>query len=200
MEIGGAAGLMTYQGDFNGSLLKGMQPAGALTAKYRMNPRMAWAANLGVGKLKGSSANVGTWYPDMQDYPVTFNAMVTWLDLRYEYNFFAFGTGKEYHGAQRFTPFFALGTGLVFAKPDDSVVAFQMPFGFGLKYKLLDRLNLMAEWMMHFSTSDRLDGVKDPYGIISSGLFKNTDCFSTLQLTLTYDMWAKCKTCNNDKD
>jgi hypothetical protein len=54
--------------------------------------------------------------------------------------------------------------------------------------------------MMHFTTSDRLDGVKDPYGIESSGLFKNTDCYSTLQVTLTYDLWAKCKTCNNDRD
>ena len=55
-------------------------------------------------------------------------------------------------------------------------------------------------WMMHFTGSDSLDDVSDPYGIKSSGLFKNTDCYSTLQLTLTYDIWAKCKTCNNDRD
>ena len=54
--------------------------------------------------------------------------------------------------------------------------------------------------LMHFSTSDKLDGVVDPYGIKSTGLFKNRDCFSALQLTLTYSFMAKCKTCNNDKD
>jgi hypothetical protein len=53
---------------------------------------------------------------------------------------------------------------------------------------------------MHFSLSDKLDGVKDPYGIKSSGAFKNTDCYSTLQVSVTYDLWAKCKTCHNDKD
>ncbi len=33
---------------------------------------------------------------------------------------------------------------------------------------------------------DELDGQKDPYGIKSSGLFKNTDSYSTLQLTFSY--------------
>lgn len=200
MEIGGGAGVMTYQGDFNGNLLKGMQPMGALTAKYRMNPRMAWAANVGVGKLKGSSANVETWYPDLRDNPIEFSTTMTYFDLRYEYNFWAYGTGQEYHGARPFTPFITLGAGLAFAKPNESVTAFQLPIGLGVKYKLANRLNLTAEWMMHFSGSDRLDGIKDPYGIESSGMFKNTDCYSTLQLTLTYDFWAKCKTCNNDRD
>lgn len=200
MEIGGGAGVMTYQGDFNGNLLKGMQPMGALTAKYRMNPRMAWAANVGIGKLKGSSANVETWYPDLRDNPIEFSTTMTYFDLRYEYNFWAYGTGQEYHGARPFTPFITLGAGLAFAKPNESVTAFQLPIGLGVKYKLANRLNLTAEWMMHFSGNDRLDGIKDPYGIESSGMFKNTDCYSTLQLTLTYDFWAKCKTCNNDRD
>ena len=30
-----------------------------------------------------------------------------------------------------------------------------------------------------------------------SGLFKNTDCYSALQLTLTYSFMAKCRTCHN---
>ena len=74
------------------------------------------------------------------------------------------------------------------------------PLALGIKYKVAERLNLGLEWAMHFSLSDKLDGVKDPYGIKSSGAFKNTDCYSTLQVSVTYDLWAKCKTCHNDKD
>ncbi|MCQ2221285.1 MAG: porin family protein, partial [Prevotella sp.] len=37
-----------------------------------------------------------------------------------------------------------------------------------------------------------------PYRINSSGIFKNTDCYSNLQVTLTYSFWEKCKTCNKD--
>ena len=72
-----------------------------------------------------------------------------------------------------------------------------VPLGLGVKYKIGPRLNLGLEWAVHFSLSDKLDGVKDPYNIESSGLFKNTDCYSAFQLTLTYSFMAKCRTCHN---
>ncbi|MCR4601996.1 MAG: DUF6089 family protein [Prevotella sp.] len=212
MEVGGALGLMAYQGDFNGSILKGMQPMAAVVAKYKMNPRMAWSAQLSLGKLKGSSKDVKTWYPQTANMPLDFSTGLTDFSVRYEYNFWPFGTGKEYLGAKPLTPFIAIGAGLLFsgkpkvtteaplAEAPESVVALQLPIGLGVKYKLRDRLNLIAEWMVHFTGTDKLDGMKDPYGIKSSGMFKNTDGFSTLQLSLTYDLWSKCKTCHNDKD
>lgn len=209
LELGAGAGLVAYQGDFSNSLLKGMQPAATLVAKYKMNPRMAWALNVGYGQLKGASTNEKTWYPESQKSPIDFKTSLVDVCVMYEYNFWPFGTGLEYYGAQRFTPFVALGLGLSFANSKTtqdgitdkrSTAAAQLPIGFGVKYKLTDRLNLAASWMMHFTGSDKLDGVIDPYGIKSSGLFKNTDCYSTLGLTLTYDLWAKCKTCHNDKD
>lgn len=46
MEVGAGGALVCYEGDFNGSILGTMCPMGTLLAKYRMNPRMAWALNL----------------------------------------------------------------------------------------------------------------------------------------------------------
>ena len=228
MEIGGGVGMTAYEGDLNGNLLHEMQPKGALVAKYKMNPRMAWSATLGFGKLKGSSDQVETWYPVLAEHPVTFSTTLCDLQVRYEYNFWAYGTGHEYRGAKPFAPFIAFGMGLAWAKskvkgypepaeatqetdepvaevvpthPDDgSALGFQMPFTLGVKWKIRPRLNLTAEWTMHFTGSDRLDGLRDPYGIKSSGLFKNTDCYSTIGLSITYDIWAKCKTCHSDRD
>lgn len=197
MEIGGGLGLMAYQGDLGGGLLKGMQPMVAATAKYKMNPRMAWSAQISTGKLKGTSEDVETWYPVLHDSIASFNSQLTDFTLRYEYNFWPYGTGKEYLGAHRLTPFMALGTGLAFTK---KTVAAELLFGVGMKYKLTDRMNFAAEWMMHFTGSDKLDNTVDPYGIKSSGLFKNTDSYSTLMVSLTYDIWAKCKTCHNDRE
>lgn len=198
-EIGVGGALVAYQGDFNGSLTKNMQPMGALVAKYRSNPRSAWALNIGFGKLKGSSENTATWYPATSDTTITFNNSLVDVGLRYEYNFWPYGTGREYRGAKPLVPFIALGLGAGFVKTDEkNIVATNMPIGFGVKYKMAERVNLTLEWMMHFTLSDELDGVKDPYGIKSNGLFKNTDCFSTLQLSITYDIFAKCKTCNCD--
>ena len=85
-------------------------------------------------------------------------------------------------------------------KSDKTQLTMNMPIGIGVKYKAADRVNMALEWAMHFSNSDRLDDVSDPYGIKSSGLFKNTDCYSHLRLSVTYDLWAKCKICHNDRD
>lgn len=200
MEIGAGVGVMNYLGDYNGNLLKQMQPMGGLVAKYKMNPRMAWAATLNYGQLKGKAENADTWYPNDPTMATDFSTKLVDFNLKYEYNFWPFGTGREYHGAQPLTPFITLGSGLAFASGDKSVVAFQVPIGFGLKYKLKDRLNLTAEWRMHISGSDRLDGIRDPHGIKSSDLFKNTDCYTTLQISLTYEFMEKCKTCHNDRD
>ena len=197
MEVGAGLGMMNYLGDYNGNLLKQMQPMGGLVARYKMNPRMAWAATLNYGQLKGQAENSNTNYPSG---PKDFSTNLVDLNVKYEYNFWPFGTGREYHGAQPLTPFISLGGGLAFANGDKSVVAFQVPIGFGVKYKLKDRLNLTAEWLMHISGSDQLDGIRDPYGIKSSDLFKNTDCYTTLQLSLTYEFMEKCKTCHNDKE
>ena len=202
MEIGAGVGLVNYLGDYNGNLLKNQQPMGCLTAKYRPNPRSAWAFSLGYGKLKGDIKDSQTWYPEQpEDVPTSFGHSVVDGGVRFEYNFWAYGTGREYRGARRVAPFIALGLGITYASvPGKGVTTLNMPIGAGVKYKLKDRLNLTAEWRMHFGGSDRLDGVSDPYGIKSSGLFKNTDCYGVLQVAVTYDIWAKCKTCNNDRD
>jgi opacity protein-like surface antigen len=209
LELGAGVGVATYQGDFNSSLLKNMNPLGGVVLKYKPNPRMAWAANVGYGRLKGNSKKADTWYPDIKTSTVEFKTGIVDVNVRFEYNFWPFGTGREYHGARRLTPFLAIGLGLVFASYDTTLegvqdkgssAAGQMPVGFGVKYKVADRWNLAAEWMMHFTGNDKLDGISDPYGIKSTGLFKNTDCYSTIGVTLTYDLWAKCKTCHNDRE
>lgn len=197
MEIGAGAGLVNYTGDFNGNLLKDMQFWGTLIAKYHLNPRMAISLNVGTGKIKGSSDQGDTWYPDQ---PYTFDNTLTEGILRYEYNFWAYGTGREYHGARRLVPFITLGLGMTHHSGENSGMTMSLPIGAGIKYKVTQRLNLTAEWAMRFTLSDYLDGRKDVYGIQSSGLFKNTDCYSVLQIALSYDIWMKCKTCHNDRD
>ena len=197
-ELGGGIGVVAYEGDFNGNLFKNMQPMATLIGRYKFNPRMAIAMNVSYGKIKGSSKDVKTYYPTL--VKEEFNHGLLDVGFKYEYNFWPFGTGKEYRGAKRLTPYIGIGVGVTFVKPEKTEVAMNLPIGAGVKYKVADRMNLALEWVMHITTSDMLDGVKDPYGIQSSGLFKNTDCYSHLQLSLTYDIWAKCRTCHNDRD
>lgn len=199
MEIGVGAGVANYLGDFNGNLAKDMQPAAALVGRYIFNPFMGLRLAATYGKLKGSSKDVTTYYPDFQQTPYEFDRTLVDVSMTYEYNFWPYGTGRDYRGAKRLTPFIFGGLGATSASGGDkSVFTMNVPMGLGVKYKLAERLNLGVEWGIHFSLSDELDGMKDPYHVESSGAFKNTDCYSTLLVTLTYSFAPKCQTCNKD--
>ena len=204
MEIGGGVGMMGYLGDFNTKLAKDLQPMASVLARYNINPYMGVKLNASYGKMKGSSKDVKTYYPIYAEEPYDFDNSLVDASLTYEYNFWPYGTGRDYRGAQRLTPFVFGGLGMTYAKLKNAekknAATANVPIGIGLKYKVGERLNVGLEWTIHFSMSDELDGAKDPYGIKSSGPFKNTDCYSTLQLTLSYSFMAKCRTCHNQDE
>lgn len=199
MEIGGGVGMVAYQGDFNGKITSGMQPAGAIVWRRLFNPYMGFRVTGMMGKLKGDATRVETYYPDETTRAYSFDRSLTDVSVTYEYNFWPYGTGRDYRGAKRLTPFVFGGIGATYVSGGEKkVFTANVPIGLGIKYKLKERLNVGLEWSMHFSLSDELDGMADPYGIKSSGAFKNTDCYSGLMLTLTYSFKSKCRTCNND--
>ena len=199
MEIGGGVGMVSYQGDFNGKITSGMQPAGAIVWRRLLNPYMGFRVTGMMGKLKGDATRVETYYPDETTRAYSFDRSITDVSVTYEYNFWPYGTGRDYRGAKRLTPFVFGGIGATYVSGGEKkVFTANVPIGLGIKYKLKERLNVGLEWSMHFSLSDELDGMADPYGIKSSGAFKNTDCYSGLMLTLTYSFKSKCRTCNND--
>lgn len=199
MEIGGGVGMVSYQGDFNGKITSGMQPAGAIVWRRLLNPYMGFRVTGMMGKLKGDATRVETYYPDETTRAYSFDRSFTDVSVTYEYNFWPYGTGRDYRDAKRLTPFVFGGIGATYVSGGEKkVFTANVPIGLGIKYKLKERLNVGLEWSMHFSLSDELDGIADPYGIKSSGAFKNTDCYSGLMLTLTYSFKSKCRTCNND--
>ena len=199
MEIGGGVGFLGYLGDYNNVLTRDLQPMATLLVRRNLNPYMGLRLAASFGKLKGDERDVKTVYPSTGVTPYSFSRTLTDVSLTYEYNFWPYGTGHDYYGAKRLTPFVFLGLGGTYAVGDgSSVFTANVPIGLGLKYKVGQRMNVGVEWAIHFSMSDKLDGRKDPYGITSSGMFKNTDCYSVLQLTLSYSFMPKCTTCNKD--
>lgn len=199
LETGAGVGTVSYLGDYNGNPLKDMRPMATIMLRRVINPYMALRLGVSAGKLAGNSADTDTWYPGTQTTAYKFSNTLADMSLTYEYNFMPYGTGQDYRGAKRLTPFIMIGVGATYVKTDKSTFTANIPIGVGVKYKIGRRLNLGLEWAMHFSLSDKLDGAKDPYTVKSSGIFKNTDGYSALQLTLTYSFMPKCTTCNKDE-
>ena len=125
------------------------------------------------------------------------------VGFAYEYNFLPYGTVVIIVVQQRLSPYAMIGLGATYVniKGWRSQVGAHCESPIGLvKYKVNERMNVGLNGALHFSLSDELDGQKDHYGIKSSGLFKNTDSYSTLQLTFSYSFMAKCKTCHNEDE
>lgn len=196
-DAGGGLGMTGYLGDANTANLWS-RPSWDLELLFRYiaNPRWAFKSSFYMGGLSGDSANMTNVFPNDATYKFT----TTFYELGEvaEFNFFNYGMGETYRKLKRFSPYIAAGLGITAWSVDGKMgAAFTIPFGFGFKYKPSRRLNVGLEFLMKKTFTDRLDGalLDDPMGIKSS-FMKNTDWYSTLTLTISYEFSKRCAACN----
>lgn len=203
LELGGMAGGSFYMGDANYShLFMETGLCGGAVLRQLLNPHMAVKYDLAAGKISGDTRNIKDAFP--HDVRMTFSRTVIDAGAQFEYNFWSYGTGKGYKGTKRLTPYILGGIGFTFAPaPADNVFTLNFPIGVGVKYKLLDRLNVGIEFTMRFSMSDRLDvtdknglTLQNPFNIKGKGI-KNKDSYSFTAIFVTYDLKPKYRKCNN---
>jgi hypothetical protein len=196
-DIGAGLGMTGYLGDANTANLWS-EPGWDFEALFRYiaNPRWAFKTNFYAGNLRGDSSKMTNVFPGGE----TFSFSTTFYELgeMVEFNFFNYGMGETYRKLKRISPYIAAGIGMTVWSIDGKTgAAFNIPLGVGLKYKLSQRWNIGFEFLMKKTFSDRLDGeqLKDPYGIKSS-FMKNTDWYSTMSLTISYEFSKRCAVCN----
>ena len=118
--------------------------------------------------------------------------------LERNFNFFNYGIGQSYQKLKRITPYITAGLGFMYWNVDGkSNFSVNIPLGVGLKYKLSKRINLGFEFLMKKCFSDKLDGtnLQDPY-MIQSSFMKNTDWYSTMTFTISYEFSERCAVCH----
>lgn len=167
-----------------------------LLFRYMLNPRFAFKTNFYVGGLRGDSSKMTNVFPGGETYK--FSTTFYELGEMFEFNFFNYGMGESYRKLKRFSPYITAGLGVTAWTVGGKMgAAFTIPLGVGVKYKLSERWNLGFEFIMKKTFSDSLDGdsLKDPLGIKSS-FMKNTDWFSTMSLTISYEFSKRCAVCN----
>lgn len=198
LELGGGVGLNRNFTDVKDKL----GVAGALVARFPFNPRMSLRTQLSYNTMKGSTVGMKAFYPANPDAMGTnrcaFEVKSGIYDLSalYELHFLPYGYRRDYRGHYRIVPYIAMGFGLTYGAAGKAFTA-NIPIGAGIKYKVAQRVNLGLDWVVHFSLSDKLDGLEAPLGI-KSELFRNKDHYSALLFTITYDLRPKCPTCNKD--
>lgn len=196
-DMGGGVGMTGYLGDANTSnFLQHPSWDVELLFRYIANTRWNFKTNFFVGGLSGNSADMLNVFPNEETYK--FSTIFYELSELAEFNFFSYGIGETYQHLKRWTPYIAGGVGVTaWSVQGHSGAAFIIPFGVGFRYKPSKRLNLGVEFLMKKTFTDRLDGpdLNDPIGIESS-FMKNTDWYSTLTFTVSYEFSKRCAACN----
>lgn len=196
-DAGGGLGMTGYLGDANTSNLLSHPGFDAqLLFRYMANPRIAWKTGLYVGTLSGNTENMTDILPGGENFK--FSTTFFELSEMFEFNFFSYGMGESYRKLKRWSPYITAGLGVTCWTTDGYTgFAPTIPFGIGVKYKINERLNLGVEMLMKKTFSDKVDGpvLADPHHIKSS-FAKNTDWYSTLNITLSYEFSKRCMTCN----
>lgn len=196
-DIGAGIGMSGYLGDANESNMFA-HPGMAFNASFRylVNTRWAFRGLLTAASLSGTTADMDNVLPEGKVYD--FKSWVYDLGARAEFNFFNYGIGESYKQLSRISPYLSLGFGVAMSRTGgDNFVAMTLPMGFGVKFKLRPRVNLGMEFTMTKVFGDHLDSseLKDLYKIKSSFL-KNTDWYSTLAVSISYEFGERCVTCH----
>lgn len=196
-DFGAGFGMTGYLGDANNSNLWHKPSWDAeILFRYILNPRFNFKTNFYLGGLGGDSADMDNVLPDGQNFKFTTNFYE--LGEMVEFHFFNYGMGERYRKLKRWTPYIAAGVGVTAWSVDKKMgAAFTIPLGIGFKYKPSLRWNLGLEFLMKKTFTDKLDGaaLSDPLAI-KSDFMKNTDWYSTLTFTISYEFSKRCAVCN----
>lgn len=196
-DVGASVGMSGYLGDANDNLLRNPGLAVNAGVRYLFDSRWAAKAQVSVATLSGNTADMDNVLPDLAEY--SFKSTVYDLGVTGEANFFAYGIGETYKRLRRWTPYLTLGIGITMASTEggNTFVAFNIPMGVGVKYKVSRRLNLQAQFTMTKVFGDKIDSpeLTDLYQIKSSFL-KNTDWYSQFTVGFSYEFGPRCVTCN----
>lgn len=194
-DFGGQVGMAGYLGDASSSIFSKPGVAAGLSFRYLPDVRWTLRTVMNVMSLSGDTKNMDDVFPDGAQY--SFKSTVFDLGERLEFNFFPYGIGETYKKLRRWTPYLAVGLGFTLASCEgETAFAVNIPMAFGVKYKLSKRWNLGAEFSMTKVFSDHVDGPLSDLHQIKSSFARNTDWYSNISVSITYEFGERCVTCH----
>ena len=186
-EIGVSGGGSYYLGDANSKLFNNMNFTYGAFLRYRIDPRFAVKAEFTrITKLVGPNNSF-------------VNDTINVGDICLEFNFFDLENNPFNRHSRIFSPFIFVGAGMmtdlyINQKHPEPFI----PFGVGMKVKLAERWNFIAQWSNRLLLfSDNMENnpkYDNPKGLNGSNIFNN-DLLSTITVGISFDFWEKRCNC-----
>ena len=194
-DVGAQVGMAGYLGAASSHIIGHPGFSGGVSWRYLPDARWAVRALLNVMSLSGDTADMDDVLPGQAQY--SFKSTAYDLGGRVEFNFFSYGIGESYKKLRRWSPYLTVGLGVTLATcGGESAFGVNIPMGAGIKYKLRERWNLGLEFTMTKVFSDHVDGELSDLYQIKSSFIKNTDWYSNISVSVTYEFGKRCSTCH----
>ena len=201
-ELGLFGGDSYYNGDANSTKIfyENHLAFGGLL-RYFLNDRGVLKLDVIRGKVSGDTRNFDYVLPNGVD--VSFEQRYWDIGLQIEHNFLKYGFESWDREIKRHTPYVLIGPGLTtFEHWRGNILAFNVTFGVGYKFKLWKRWNLGFEWSMRKLFIDNFDVVdnetkilNDPYRMGHNAL-KNNDYYTCAVAFISMDLIKRKSRCN----
>jgi hypothetical protein len=190
-EIGVFVGAGYYLGEINQStLFKSPQPAISILYKVDFSERYALRISGTYAKFSGSDAGSTNGY--QLDRNHSFNISASEFAALLEFNFLPYKPASRF---EYFSPYVALGTGVLLIPAEEGKLPIHpiIPFGVGFKYAFNKRFGIAAEWTFRKTFTDFIDQLPEqeytevPVIENKQRTYGNSkDWYSFAGITLTY--------------
>lgn len=193
IDIGGLYGKNFYLGDSNPTIpFLNLENSYGGLIRFNANSRYSAKLHGYYGSLRGMHPMNNVILPNNVSVPF-FSTNLWDVGLHLEYNFFPLAvesTGKSYY----VTPYVFTGGGITILPGASVPILANIPFGLGVKWRLLKRITLGAEWGLRKTFTDNLESgvaggiLDDPYHLNESTLI-NRDYYSSIGIFATISLW-----------
>jgi hypothetical protein len=192
-DVGILVGTSYYMGDFNlGTQF--YQPSPAFGAIFRQNFSDFYSIRVSstFSWVRGKHDESNFYLPPQE--AITFTTKIVEFEGAVEIGFLPFSTSRHTH--RPFSPYVTIGFGGAFIMGNHikSKIIPHIPFGVGLKYSPINRLCLGAEWRIHKTFYDEIDGYIN-YSKSNKSIIHNNDWFGIAGIFVTYRLFNQGVIC-----
>lgn len=199
-ELGPFVGTAFYIGEINQSKAF-YSPALVYGGIFRHNfsDRYALRIEATHTTLTGDDANSSYQYQLERNF--RFNTELTDLSAGAEFNFLPYDKNDKY--SKYFTPYVFVGLSFLIVPENEDPFTFAVPFAFGFKYAVTEKISLGGEWSCRKTFSDYIDQINDDYISSSRTTYENkqrsynpnNDWYSYLGVVLTVQIFSTENAC-----